>query len=170
MPALQAIRGRIVDLRHHINVEVYWRRPPGPTDRYELWIRREDGREYKVTINTRNMPARRGHAVSVIVRTDVKPVRVMGLFNASTMDAANYMRTDPPPLLRVADFVVVLPVLFVLMAAWWGDAGMALFVLLAPAYLLFAMVSRRVNRAAWAIRIDRALADEAARNGWKTVP
>lgn len=164
MPAVRAIRGRVVDLQRHINAEVYWRRPPGPTERYELWIRQENRHERKFTINTRTMLARAGHAASVIVKTSRKPPQVLGLFNASTMDAVNYVRTDPPALLHVWEFIA-LAVAFVLMAAWLGDAGMVLFVPLAMAYLLVASVSRAIHQARWARRVDRALADEVARNG-----
>ena len=59
MPSLQAIHGRVVDLRDHTNVHLYGRRPLGPTDRYELWIKPPDGAERKFTVNTRHMPARR---------------------------------------------------------------------------------------------------------------
>jgi len=44
---LQAVHGRIVELRRHTNVHLYGRRPFGPTDRYELWIKPPDGAERK---------------------------------------------------------------------------------------------------------------------------
>lgn len=166
MSELQVIRGRIVDLRRYINAHVYWRRPPGPTERYELWIRQRDGREFKVTIHTQTMPARPGHVVSVIVKTDGTLAHVLGLYNASTMDAANYMRTDPPPLFRVWEFVA-LAVVFLLMGAWLGDAGMVLYPVWALTYLLMALFSRTIYRTLWRARVERALADEAARNGWR---
>lgn len=53
MPTLQVVRGRNVDLRRYTNVHLYYgRRPFGPTDRYELWIKPPDGVERKFTINT----------------------------------------------------------------------------------------------------------------------
>ena len=169
MAELQTIRGRVVDLRRYINPEVYWRRPPGPTERYELWIMQLDGREFKITIHTRTMPARRGHAVSVIVKPSGVGRQVLGIFNATTMDAANYMRTDPPPLLRRWEFVA-LAVTSLLMAAWFGGAGMVLFVILVVIYLVTALFSRTIYRALWTARVERALADDAARNGWKRLP
>ena len=162
MPALQAIRGRIVESHRFINAHVYWQRPPGPTDRYELWIRQEDARERKFTIYTRTTPARRGHMVSVILKIGAKPAQVLGLFNASTRDAVNYARTAPPRLLRVWEFVA-LPVAFVVTAAGFGDLGIALFAPAAVAYLLIVSFSRAINRMLWAKRVDRALADEGAR-------
>lgn len=163
---LHVIRGRIVDLRRYINAHVYWRRPPSPTERYELWIRQLDGREFKITIQTQTMPARPGHVVSVIVKANASSAHVLGLYNASTMDAANYMRTDPPLLLRLSEFVT-LAVVFLLMAAWLGDVGMVLFLVLALIYLLTASFSRTIYRALWRARVERVLADEAARNGWR---
>lgn len=166
MSALHAIQGRIVDARRYINLEVYWRRPPGPTERYELWVRQANGHERKFTINTRTMPARRDHDVSVIVKTSTNPPQVLGLFNASTLDAVNYMGTDAAPLLRVSDFLA-LPVAFVVTAVWWGDAGMVLFVPMALIYLLAASSRRAIKRTLWRARVERALADEAARNSWR---
>lgn len=148
MSALHAIQGRIVDSRRYINLEVYWRRPPGPTERYELWIRQADGHERKFTINTRTMPARRGHDVSVIVKTSTNPPQVLGLFNASTTEAVNYARIDPPPLLRVWEFVA-LPIAFVAMAVWLGGAGMVLFAPAAVVYLPTACFSRAISRMLW---------------------
>ena len=75
MAALLAIRGRILEVRRYINPTVYWRRPPGPAERYELWLRQLDGREFKITIHTQTMPARRGHMVSVIVSPHVSAAR-----------------------------------------------------------------------------------------------
>ena len=86
MPNLQAIHGRIVDLRRHTNVHLlYGRRPIGPSDRYELWIKPDEGKERKFTVNTRTMPARQGHEVSLIVTTHKMP-RVLGLANWTTID------------------------------------------------------------------------------------
>jgi hypothetical protein len=162
MSALQVIRGRIIELRRCINAQVYWRRPPGPAERYELWLRQERGPDRKFTINTGMMPARRGHMVRVIVKMSTNPPCVLGLSNESTGDAVNYMLTDPPPLLRVRKFVA-LPVAFVVMAAGFGDLGIALFVPTALAYLLIVSFSRAINRMLWAKRVDRALADEGVR-------
>ena len=133
MSELQVIRGRIVDLRRYINAHVYWRRPPGPTERYELWVRQLDTREFKLTIQTQAMPARPGHAVSVIVKRSGTAEQVLGLFNASTLGAVNYIRSDPPPLFRVWEFVA-LPTAFVGMGVWFGDAGMVLSIVASVAY------------------------------------
>lgn len=164
MPALHAIRGRIVDLRRYINVHLYWRRPPGPTDRYELWLRHDDSTERKFTIHTRTMLARRGHRVSVIVKTETNPLQVLGLFNGETREAVNYMRSDPPSVLRVGDFIA-LALAFVTMAAKFGDVGVVLFVPGALTYLLVAAFGRAIGQALWAKQVDCAIAQEQARAG-----
>ena len=56
MTTVQAVHGHIVELRRHTNVHLHGRRPLGPTDHYELWIKPSDGVERRFTINTRTMP------------------------------------------------------------------------------------------------------------------
>ncbi len=160
MPTLQVVRGRIVDLRRYTNVHLYYgRRPFGPTDRYELWIKPPDGVERKFTINTRTMPARRGHEVSLII-TAVP--QVLGLANWSTIDCVNYARTDAPMPVRVRDFVA-LSTAFLATAILYGDVGMVLFVPAALVYLLAAGLGRAMARARWAAQVDRAIDAEARR-------
>jgi hypothetical protein len=160
MAVLLSIRGRILEVRRYINPSVYWRRPPGPAERYELWIRQLDGREFKITIHTRTMPARRGHMVSVVMRGPVSAAWVMGLFNASTMDAVNYMHTDPPPLLHVWE-CVTLPFVFLIIAACFGDVGAVLYIGAAAVYLLIVALSRLISWTVSARHVDEILADEA---------
>ena len=162
MTTLQAVYGSIVELRRHTNVHLYGRRPLGPPDRYELWIKPSVGVERKFTINTRTMPARRGHEVSLIVTAHQVP-QVLGFANWSTIDGVNYARTDAPSLIRAWDFVV-LPCVFVAMAIRWSDIGMVLFVPAAMAYLLSAVIVRGVRRTRRAWNVDRAIDVEA----WRT--
>lgn len=162
MPSLQTVHGRIVELRHHTNVHLYGRRPLGPTDRYELWIKPSDGVERKFTVNTRTMPARRGHDVSVIVTTHKVP-QVLGLANWSTIDGVNYVRTDAPSLVRTWDFIVLFVGLLA-MAFCFGDIGMVLFASVAVIYLLAAGVMRAIARRRRAWQVDRAIDLE----GWRT--
>lgn len=162
MPSLQAIHGRIVDLRRHTNVHLYGRRPLGPTDRYELWIEPPDGVERKFTVNTRHMPARRGHEVSLIVTAHQVP-KVLALANWSTIDGVNYARTDAPALVRVWD-LVLLTLIFAASGACFGDIGMVLFVPTAGAYLVAATAVRAVVHRRRAFAVDRAVDLEA----WRT--
>ncbi len=162
MPPLQVVYGRIVDLRRYTNVHLYYgRRPFGPTDRYELWIKPHGGVECKFTINTRAMPARRGHVVSLIVTTHKLP-QVLGLANWTTIDGVNYARTDARSLVRVWDFVL-LSAVFLILAILSGDIGMVLFVPAAVAYFLAAGLGRAMARARRAAQVDRAIDAEAQR-------
>lgn len=156
MPTLHTVHGRIVDLRRHTNVHLlYGHRPLGPSDRYELWIQPSDGPERKFTVNTRTMPARRGHAVSLIVSTHKVP-RVLGLVNGSTIDGVNYARTDALPLIRVFDFLL-LPPSFLLMTILWGNFGMVLFIVAVLAYLLTVSLWRAMWQSRLARQVDRVI-------------
>jgi hypothetical protein len=162
MPELQTFNGRIVDLRRHVNV--HWRHlhPFAPTDRYELWLRGPDGIERKFTVHTREMPARRGHEVSLITIPHRRP-RVLALTNWTTIDGVNYARSEPPGLVRVGD-VLWLTAGLVGMTAWLGDAGMVLFVPAAAVVLVVVSAVRWVARQRLSWRVDRAIDLEA----WRT--
>ncbi|MCU0922701.1 MAG: hypothetical protein MUF16_20675 [Burkholderiaceae bacterium] len=162
MPDLQTFHGHLVDLRRHVNV--HWRHlhPLAPTDRYELWLRAPDGTERKFTVHTRDMPARRGHEVSLITTAHRRP-RVLALANWTTNDGINYARSEPPGLVRVGD--MPWPAAgFVGMTAWLGDAGMALFVPAAAVVLAAVAAARWVARRRLAWRVDQAIDLEA----WRT--
>lgn len=162
MPMLQAIHGRLVEVRRFTNIHLYiGRRPLGSTERYELWLKPDDGAERKFTINTRTMPARRGHEVSLIVTAHKVP-QVLGLANWSTVDGVNYARTDVPSLVRARDFVL-LSAAFLAATIRYGDIGMVLFVPAAVAYLAAAGLGRAMARTRRAAQVDRAIDAEARR-------
>jgi hypothetical protein len=164
MATLQAIHGRLIDLRRYTNVHLtHGRRPLGPTERYELWIKPSEGAEQKFTVNTRNLPARCGHEISLIVTAQKVP-QVLGLANWSILDGVNYARFEAPSLVRVWDFPL-LAVAFLIMAAIWGDVGMVLFVPGALVYLLMVSVGRAVARTRRAAQVDSAIDAEAYRIG-----
>ncbi len=162
MPTLQTFHGRIVDLRRHTNVHRYGHRPLGPTDRYELWIKSAQGAERKFTVNTRVMPARRGHEVSLIITAHKVP-QILALANWTTIDGVNYARTEASPLVRGYDFLV-LPAGFLAAAATWGGLGLTLLVPGALVYLLIAAIGRVLIRTRRARQVDRAIDAEA----WRT--
>lgn len=167
MPTLQAIHGRLVEVRRFTNVHLYvGRRPPGPTERYELWLKPDDGVDRKFTVNTRTMPARRGHEVSLIVTAHQVP-QVLGLANWTTIDGVNYARTDAPSLVRARDFVL-LSAAFLAVAILYGDIGMVLFVPGAVAYLAAAGLGRAMARTRRAAHVDRAIDAEARRTSRST--
>jgi hypothetical protein len=154
MPLLQATHGHIVDLRRHTNVHLYWRGRYGPAERYELWLRDPAGCEHQFTIHTRTLPARRGHEVALL--TDAHAVR--GIVNWSTGISVNYLRVDPPPLLRLRDLWVP-PALLIALVTWLGDIGLLILPPVALSYLLAAAMIRYVIRRRRAAVIQRALRD-----------
>ena len=153
MPKHELTRGCIVDLRRHTNVHLYHRRPPGPSDRYELWLRDDTGQEVQFTIHTRTMLARRGHEVTVIESGGSGPPTVVALINWTTLEAANYVEIDPPPLLRGWDLGVL--VLLCIGAIWWfGNAAPGVAVAAGGAWLLIASAARAVWRSVRARQVD----------------
>ncbi len=153
MPKHELIRGRIVDVRRHTNVHLYHRRPPGPSDRYELWLRDDTGQELQFTIHTRTMPARRGHEVTVIEVVDGGPPTVVALINWTTLEAANYVEIDPPPLLRGRDLGVL--ILLCIGAIWWfGNAAPGVALAAGVAWLSVAVAARAMWRSVRARQVD----------------
>ena len=92
---------------------------------------------------------------------DTNPLQVMDLFNGDTREAANYMRSDPPSVLRISDFIV-LALAFVAMAAKFSDVGVALFVPGALTYLLVAAFGRAIGQELWAKQVDYVISQEQA--------
>lgn len=128
-------------------------------ERYELWIRQGGGAERKFTVNTRLMPARTGHLVSLITTVGERS-ELIGIVNHSAINGENYAQSDAPPLLRVPDFLLLTVVLIALVVKL-SSAGVALFVPVAAAYLLIAGTIRAV-KPAWLIgRVHRAIDLEA---------
>ena len=162
MPELQTFHGHVVDLRRHVNVHLRHLRPFAPSDRYELWLRAPDGAERKFTLHTREMPARRGHELSLVATSHRRP-RVLGLANWTTIDGVNYARSEPPGLVQGFDCVWLIAA-FVSMTAGLGDAGMALFVPAAGVLVATVAAVRWVARQRLALQVDRALDLEA----WRT--
>lgn len=126
MPQLQIFHGRIVNLRRHVNMHPRHLHPLAPSDRCELWLQAPDGGERRSSVDTRDMPARRGHAVGLITTAALRP-RVLDLVNRTTNEVVNHARREPQGLVRVGD-MVWLAVGFVGMTAWLRSAGAVLFV------------------------------------------
>lgn len=160
MPALHEIRGRLVDLRRHTNVHLYWRGRLGPTERYELWLRDVTGCEHQFTIHTRTMRARCGHDVTLLVDREV----VRGFINWSTGRSVNYLHADPPPLLRLRDLWIP-PVLLAVLASWLGKVSLLILPPAALFYLLMTVAFRYVIRRRHAAAIQRRLREVQRKSG-----
>lgn len=160
MSVLHEKSGRLVSLRRHTNVHLYWRGRFGPTERYELWLRDAAGCEHQFTIHTRTLPARCGHEVTLLIDREV----VRGLINWSIGKSVNYLGGDPPALLRLRDLWMA-PVLFAVLARWLGDVGLLILPPAALSYLLMVVMFRYVIRRWHAAAIQRALRDVQRRGG-----
>jgi hypothetical protein len=81
---------------------------------------------------------------------------VIGLFNATAHTSANYVREDPPFLLRGVDALVALP-LMATACAQLGWLGLTLALPCASAYLVGVAMFRAVHRRRMARVVDEAL-------------
>jgi hypothetical protein len=83
-------------------------------ERRELWIRSTWGMEVKLVAHARVMPARRGHQVLTLVHRK----QLVGLRKLSTGAQVNFVRSDPPLLLRRSDGLAVLMVSIAAGLSW----------------------------------------------------
>lgn len=134
--------GTVLEVHRFINTESRrWERPVC-SERRELWLGMGQD-EYKFTIHTKLMPARKTHCVTLVLAGWA----VLGLYNATTGTQANYLREDPPYLTRGADILAAgLLALGGLLGTTLGhvDGGMAVASI--PAYLATAIACRYVRR------------------------
>lgn len=66
MPAFSSISGRLVEVHRFINVPIRWADQYSARERRELWIMDADGRERKLVVHSRALPARNGHMIEVL--------------------------------------------------------------------------------------------------------
>lgn len=99
MRSFQWVSGELTEVQRFINVPMRWCEQYPARERRELWIKAIDGPEIKLVVHTRFLPARRGHDVDALLFGNL-PV---GLFNHSTGDQINFLRTDPPLLWQRCD-------------------------------------------------------------------
>lgn len=149
------IRGRVIEVRHYVNVHLWWQAPLAPTDRYEFWIRDSDNREWKFIIDTRTFVARRKHQVALIVEGEL----VHGMTNRTTRSAINYVRNDPPILLRAWDLLAP-PAIFVGLLRAFDDTAMILFIPTLLLYFGMSLSVRWIFRFSLEKRVDRAIRNE----------
>jgi hypothetical protein len=134
------LSGRLVDVRHiatvhgggassHVSV---W-----TSERYEFWIRPDNGNEVQITIWSSLFPARLGHDVTLLLEDGV----VLGLINWSTRKRANYQRTGPFAALGPGDFALIIVFLCTATLFSGGD-GFPGFVVVAILYGVIAQAFR----------------------------
>lgn len=150
----QTVIGRVIEVRRYVNGPSRWARWGNWRERQEFWLTGKEGAERKWIVHTATFPARRGHDVIALVHKD----KVIGLFNESTGDSVNYLRTDPPSLLRLRDLWLSVFVLTVL-PVWLGLPGLVLAVLATVALHCAAMAGRSLVRRHHAGRVDEAFGE-----------
>ena len=126
------------------------------------------GAERNFTVHTGEMPARRGREVILITTTHRRP-HVLALANWTTIDGVNYVRSEPPGLVRLAD-VLWLAAGFAGMTAWLGAAGMVLVLPAAAMVLAVVATVRWAARRRLAWRVDRAINLEPWRTAKGSAP
>ena len=141
--------GTVIEVQRYINKPMRWHERPVCHERRELWVSNGSGDQRKWVIHSKLMPARRDHQVTLLL---VGPC-VIGLFNATAHASANYVREDPPFLLRGVDALVALT----LMATACALLGLVLALPGALAYLVSVAMFRAVHRWRMARVVDYAL-------------
>jgi hypothetical protein len=98
------VQGRVVEVQRFINVpRSIWEEHPA-RERRELWIATPMGREIKLVVHSRQMPARYGHQVEALLVGG----QLVGLHNVTTGGQVNFVKADPPVLLRRAHVAAVM--------------------------------------------------------------
>lgn len=155
MKKLYSVSGQLVEVQRYINVPMRWCEQYPARERRELWLSTTGGHDIKLVVHTRQMPARRGHQVTVLLLGE----RPVGLYNASTGRQANFIRADPPLLWRRCDAALVAGLLVASVVAFTLTAWPALLISL-PFTLLYpplVVTVRFVQRCRVRAQIDRAL-------------
>jgi hypothetical protein len=93
--------GQVAEVQRFINVPRRWCEQYPARERRELWITADQGLEFKFTVHTALMPARRGHRVLALLMGR----ELVALHNLQTGESVNYLRSDPPLLWRRCEAV-----------------------------------------------------------------
>ncbi len=154
------VSGHVVEVQRFINVPMRWCEQYPARERRELWLTTTDGMDMKFVIHSRQMPARRGHEVIALLLGD----DLVALHSLSTGTQANYLRSDPPLLLRRCESAVAAAAAALGLGAFavTGWHVMLLGALLAVAGVPVIALIRLAWRCRARPRVDRAM-DEARR-------
>lgn len=150
-----SVSGQRVEVQRHINVPMRWCEQYPARERRELWISTTGGHDIKLIVHSREMPARRGHQVTALLLGE----RLVAFYNATTGKQVNYVRTDPPLLLRRCDAAAVAVLSLASIAAFAFAAWPGLLVGLPMALLCLALavIARFAWRCRTRVQVDRAL-------------
>lgn len=162
MCKFDVVSGRVTEVHRFINVELRWAEEYPARERREIWVATPEGQEVKLVIHSRQMPARVGHQVDVLLLDG----RVVGLRNVTTGAQVNFMRVDPPLMWRRSDSLLVAVIPLASLVALLFEsvavpfAGLVLVVVI-PALVLLRRFATRVRTRR---KVDAAL--EMIVSGW----
>ena len=148
----KTVIGRVIEVRRFVNGPSRWARWGNWRERHEFRLAGNGNVERKWIVQTATLPARRGHPVVALVRRG----QLIGLFNESPDQAVNYLRTDPPSLLRLCDLWVSL-LLLAGALSWLGVIGLVLALPAGLTYAFAAMAVRLLVSRHHVAHIDEAL-------------
>lgn len=162
MCKFDVVSGRVTEAHRFINVPLRWTEEYPARERREFWVATPEGQEVKLVVHSRQMPARVGHQVDVLLLDG----QVVGLRNLTTGAEVNFMRVDPPLIWRRSDSLLMAVILLAsFVALLFGSvaapfAGLILVVVISMLVLL-----RRIASRLWTRRKVDAALDEIA-SGW----
>lgn len=149
------VSGRVAEVHRFINVPLRWTEEFPARERRELWIATTCGREIKLVVHSRQMPARHGHQVHALLRDG----QLVALHNDTTGGEVNYVRADPPLLFRRIDVAWLMLlclaslVSFVLGSILVPTVGLVTAAVGMPSVV----IARWIGRTSLGIRVDHAL-------------
>jgi hypothetical protein len=156
------VNGRVTEVHRFINVPLRWTEQYPARERREIWVATPEGQEIKLVVHSRQMPARVGHQVDVLLLDG----RLVGLRNVTTGAQVNFARVDPPLMWRRSDSLLMAVILVASFFALLFGSVAALFaglILVAAIFLL--VLLRRIASRLWTRRKVDAALDEIA-SGW----
>lgn len=160
MCKFDVVSGRVTEAHRFINVPLRWAEEYPARERREIWVATPEGQEVKLVVHSRQMPARVGHHVDILLLDG----RVVGLRNFTTGGQVNFMRVDPPLMWRRSDSLLMAVILLASFFALLFGSFVATFAGLIPAVVIPVLVSlRRIgSRVRRRREVDAALEEIAS--------
>src|ERR1022692_1400204 len=139
--ALMILSGKVVSVRRYATAHGRGTRSYvsfSTKDRYEVWVRQDNGGEAQITIRSKLFPARTGHHVTLLI---ARGEPVLGLINWTTRKNVNYLRAETIGAFGRIDLVAV-TLLAIATAMLWGRDGLPGYAVLVMFYVLSVLFLR----------------------------
>lgn len=155
MYVLETLTGRVIEARRYLNRIPGLRDDDPSRERWELWLADASNREHQIVVYSRCMPARAGHAVTVIHYGG----RGVGLYNLSIGMRVNFVLENPIALLRSIDVVVIVFGSFgaLMLGAYWHPMVLLIGLPLLALYGPVVMLKRRHCQVSLANQVEEML-------------